>query len=84
MGGAGDVPWDPGVPPDTDPGGNAPPPARPGQRNWLLPWTLDGGGNVGTVNGLPATCRMQGAGPRVWLADVPLPAAPIRPAGSAS
>ncbi len=79
MGGAGDVPWDPGAPPDTNPGGNAPRPVRPGQRSRLLPWTLDGGGSVGTVKGLPATCRMQGAGPRVRLADV-LPPGGTHPA----
>ncbi len=34
---------------------------------------------MGTVKGLPATCRMQGGGPRVWLTDV-LPPGGTHPA----
>ena len=61
---------DPGVPPDTNLGGNALRPVKLGQRNWLFAWTELGARHVGIVNGLPATCRMQGVDPRAWLTDV--------------
>ena len=45
-------------------------PTKLGQRNWLFAWTELGAGNIGIVNGLLATCRMQGVDPRIWLTDV--------------
>ena len=41
-----------------------------GQRNWLFAWTELGGENLGIINGLLATCQMQGVDPRIWLSDV--------------
>ena len=41
-----------------------------GQRNWLFAWSEIGGKHVGIINGLLATCRMQGVDPRTWLIDV--------------
>ncbi len=67
------------MPPDTNLVENALRPVKLGQRNWLFAWTLDGAENVGTVNGLLATCRMQGVDPRVWLTDV-LPPVDTHPA----
>ena len=61
---------DPDVPPDTNLVENRIRPAKLGQRNWLFAWTELGAGNVGIVNGLLATCRMQGIDPRIWLTDV--------------
>ena len=61
---------DPDVPPDTNLVENRIRPAKLGQRNWLFAWTELGAENVGIVNGLLATCRMQGVDPRIWLTDV--------------
>ncbi|MDE0378983.1 MAG: IS66 family transposase [Rhodospirillales bacterium] len=61
---------DPDVPPDTNLVENRIRPAKLGQRNWLFAWTELGAENVGIVNGLLATCRMQDVDPRVWLTDV--------------
>jgi len=41
-----------------------------GQRNWLFAWTEVGAENLGIINGLLATCEMQGVDPRIWLTDV--------------
>ncbi len=61
---------DPDVPPDTNRIENKIRPAKLGQRNWLFAWTELGAENIGIVNGLLATCRMQDIDPRVWLIDV--------------
>ncbi len=61
---------DPDVPPDTNRIENKLRPAKIGQRNWLFAWTELGAENIGIVNGLLATCRMQGVDPRIWLTDV--------------
>ena len=61
---------DPDVPPDTNRIENKLRPAKLGQRNWLFAWTELGAENIGIVNGLLATCRMQGVDPRIWLTDV--------------
>ncbi len=61
---------DPDVPPDTNLVENALRPVKLGHRNWLFAWTELGAENVGIVNGLFATCRMQGVDPRTWLTDV--------------
>ena len=61
---------DPDVPPDTNRVENELRPAKLGQRNWLFAWTELGAEHVGIVNGLLATCRMQGVDPRIWLTDV--------------
>ena len=41
-----------------------------GQRNWLFAFTEFGAENLGIINGLLATCEMQGVDPRTWLIDV--------------
>ncbi|MCY4261331.1 MAG: transposase, partial [Rhodobacteraceae bacterium] len=58
------------VPPDTNLVENRIRNPKLGQRNWLFAWTELGAENVGIINGLLATCRMQGIDPRVWLTDV--------------
>ena len=61
---------DPDVPPDTNRVENQLRPAKLGQRHWLFAWTELGAEHAGIVNGLLATCRMQGVDPRIWLTDV--------------
>ena len=61
---------DPDVPPDTNLVENKLRGAKLGQRNWMFAWTEIGGEHIGIINGLLATCRMQGVDPRVWLIDV--------------
>ena len=61
---------DPDVPPDTNRVENRIRNPKLGQRNWLFAWTELGAENIGIVNGLLATCRMQGVDPRAWLTDV--------------
>ena len=61
---------DPDVPPDTNRIENKLRPTKLGQRNWLFAWTELGAENIGIVNGLLATCRMQDVDPRIWLTDV--------------
>lgn len=61
---------DPDVPLDTNGVENALRSLKLGHRNWLFAWTELGAENIGIINGLLATCRMQGVDPRVWLIDV--------------
>ena len=41
-----------------------------GRRNWLFAWTELGAERVGAIQSLPATCRMQGVNPYIYLVDV--------------
>lgn len=61
---------DPDVPLDTNLVENALRPAKLGQRNWLFAWSEIGAEHIGIINGLLASCRMQGVDPRIWLSDV--------------
>jgi len=61
---------DPDVPLDTNLIENAIRGPKLGQRNWLFAWTELGAEHMGIINGLLATCRMQGVDPRRWLTDV--------------
>ena len=61
---------DPDVPPDTNLVENRLRNAKLGQRNRLFAWTEVGAEHTGIMNAMPATCRMQGVDPRVWLTDV--------------
>ena len=61
---------DPDVPPDTNLVENRLRGCKLGQRNWMFAWTEVGAEHTGIMNGLLATCRMQGVDPRVWLTDV--------------
>ena len=63
-------PGDPDVPLDTNLAGNSLRAAKLGQRSRLFAWTELGAENTGIMNAMFAACRMQGAGPRVRLADV--------------
>ncbi len=61
---------DPDVPLDTNWVENILRPPKLGQRNWLFAWSEIGAEHIGIINGLFASCRMQGIEPRVWLTDV--------------
>ena len=61
---------DPDVPLDTNLIENEIRGSKLGQRNWLFAWTELGAEHLGIMNGLLATCRMQGVDPRIWLTDV--------------
>ena len=41
-----------------------------GRRNWLFAWTELGAERVGVVQGLLATCSLQGVDPYTYLVDV--------------
>ena len=41
-----------------------------GRRNWLFAWTELGAERVGVVQGLLATCQLQGVDPHTYLVDV--------------
>ena len=45
-------------------------PIPAGRRNWLFAWTEVGAGRVGVVQGLLATCTLQGVDPYTYLVDV--------------
>ena len=45
-------------------------PIPAGRRNWLFAWTEIGAERVGTIQGLLATCTLQGVDPYTYLVDV--------------
>ena len=45
-------------------------PVPAGRRNWLFAWTEIGAERVGVIQGLLATCTLQGVDPYTYLVDV--------------
>ena len=41
-----------------------------GRRNWLFAWTELGAELIGVIQGLLATCALQGVNPHTYLVDV--------------
>ncbi|KAA6185893.1 IS66 family transposase [Thiohalocapsa marina] len=61
---------DPEVPPDTNHLERALRVIPMGRRNWLFCWSEVGAKQVGVIQSLLTTCRMQGVDPYVYLVDV--------------
>ena len=61
---------DPQVPLDTNHLERALRPIPMGRRNWLFCWTEVGAKQVGVIQSLLSTCKLQGVNPSVYLTDV--------------
>ncbi len=61
---------DPDVPVDTNHLERALRPIPLGRKNWLFCWTELGAKQVGIIQSLLVTCKLQGVNPHTWLVDV--------------
>ena len=61
---------DPDVPIDTNHLERALRPIPMGRRSWLFCWTELGAKQVGIIQSLLVTCKLQGINPYTWLVDV--------------